>query len=241
MAASSRQQAAPDERAGRSGSPWSPLRHPVFRWLWIATVASNVGTWLQGVGAAWLMTSLTPSTAMVALVQAATSLPMFLLSLPAGALADVARPPAPAADHARPGCWRRPPASACSPSPASPPLAAARLHLPARPRRGAERAGVAGDHPRAGAARGAAGRRRAGQRRLQSRPRRRSGARRPAGGRRRARRHLPAQRRLLPRRHRRPLPLAARRSEPAVLPASASSAPCARGCATSATRRRCGR
>ena len=61
----------------------------MFRSLWIATVASNIGTWLQSVGAAWLMTSLSPSAAMVALVQAATSLPMFLLSLPAGALADV--------------------------------------------------------------------------------------------------------------------------------------------------------
>lgn len=70
-------------------SPWSPLRHPTFRALWIATLASNVGTWLQSVGAAWLMTSLTASSTMVALVQAATSLPMFLLSLPAGALADV--------------------------------------------------------------------------------------------------------------------------------------------------------
>jgi MFS family permease len=61
----------------------------MFRSLWIATLASNVGTWFQSVGAAWLMTSLTSSAAMVALVQAATSLPMFLLSLPAGALADV--------------------------------------------------------------------------------------------------------------------------------------------------------
>lgn len=52
-------------------------------------LASNVGTWLQSVGSAWLMTSLTPSPVMVALVQAATSLPMFLFSLPAGALADV--------------------------------------------------------------------------------------------------------------------------------------------------------
>lgn len=52
-------------------------------------LASNVGTWLQSVGSSWLMTSLTPSPVMVALVQAATSLPMFLFSLPAGALADV--------------------------------------------------------------------------------------------------------------------------------------------------------
>jgi MFS family permease len=61
----------------------------VFRWLWIASVASNIGTWFQNVGASWMMTTLTPSPALVALVQAATSLPMFLLSLPAGAVADV--------------------------------------------------------------------------------------------------------------------------------------------------------
>ncbi|HKI02183.1 MAG TPA: MFS transporter [Thermoanaerobaculia bacterium] len=70
-------------------STWSPLRHTIFRWLWIASVASNIGTWFQNVGASWLMTSLTPSPTLVALVQAATSLPMFLLSLPAGAIADV--------------------------------------------------------------------------------------------------------------------------------------------------------
>lgn len=68
---------------------WRALRHPVFRALWIASVASNLGTWLQSVGAAWLMTTLDASATMVALVQAVTSLPMFLLSLPAGALADV--------------------------------------------------------------------------------------------------------------------------------------------------------
>ena len=72
-----------------TSSTWSPLRHTIFRWLWIASVASNIGTWFQNVGASWLMTSLTPSPTLVALVQAATSLPMFLLSLPAGAVADV--------------------------------------------------------------------------------------------------------------------------------------------------------
>jgi MFS family permease len=61
----------------------------VFRAIWLATVVSNLGTWIQNVGAAWLMTSLSPSALMVALIQTATSLPMFLLSLPAGALADV--------------------------------------------------------------------------------------------------------------------------------------------------------
>src|SRR5215813_6238848 len=79
----------PPERQ-RSGSAWSPLRQSLFRALWIATVVSNIGTWMQNVGAAWLMTALTPSPVLVALVQAATSLPVFLVGLPAGALADVA-------------------------------------------------------------------------------------------------------------------------------------------------------
>ena len=68
---------------------WGPLRHPVFRALWIASVAANVGTWMQNVGAAWLMTSLTPSPTLVALVQTATSLPFLVAALPAGALADI--------------------------------------------------------------------------------------------------------------------------------------------------------
>jgi MFS family permease len=70
-------------------SAWTPLRRPVFRALWIASVFSNVGTWMQDVGGAWLMTLLAPSPIMVALMQTATTLPIFLLSLPAGALADV--------------------------------------------------------------------------------------------------------------------------------------------------------
>jgi MFS family permease len=65
------------------------LQHPVFRALWLATLVSNIGTFMQSVGAAWLMTSLSTSPAMVALVQAASIFPMFLLSLPAGALADI--------------------------------------------------------------------------------------------------------------------------------------------------------
>jgi MFS family permease len=70
-------------------SAWNPLREPLFRAIWIASVASNIGTWMQNVGAAWLMTSLAPSPTMVALVQAATSLPVFLIGLPAGAIADL--------------------------------------------------------------------------------------------------------------------------------------------------------
>jgi MFS family permease len=67
----------------------SPLRLPVFRSLWIATLVSNIGTWMHDIGAGWLMTSLSPSALMVALVQTAISLPVFLLALPAGALADI--------------------------------------------------------------------------------------------------------------------------------------------------------
>ena len=70
-------------------SAYAPLRQPVFRALWLASLVSNLGTWLQNVGAGWLMTGLTPSPLMAALVQAATTLPVFLLALPAGAHADV--------------------------------------------------------------------------------------------------------------------------------------------------------
>jgi MFS family permease len=72
-----------------SRSPWSPFAYAVFRSLWLATLVSNIGTFMQSVGAAWLMTSLSTSAVMVALVQAVGILPMFLLSLPAGALADI--------------------------------------------------------------------------------------------------------------------------------------------------------
>ncbi len=76
-----------DPRA--TASAWSPLRHTLFRNLWIATVVSNVGTWMQDVGAGWLMTSLSSSPSMVALVEAADGIPLMLLALPAGALADI--------------------------------------------------------------------------------------------------------------------------------------------------------
>jgi MFS family permease len=70
-------------------SSWSPLAQPIFRALWIATVVSNIGTWMQDVGESWLMVSLTTSPILVALVETAGSLPILLLALPAGALADV--------------------------------------------------------------------------------------------------------------------------------------------------------
>src|SRR4029078_13732277 len=70
-------------------SPCRPLPDKLFRGLWLATLVSNVGTWRQDVGAGWLMTSLTSSPALVALVEAADSIPVMLLALPAGALADI--------------------------------------------------------------------------------------------------------------------------------------------------------
>lgn len=70
-------------------SAWAPLRWPIFRALWIASVASYVGTWMQEVGAAWLMATLTASPLVISLVQSATTLPVVLLALVAGALADV--------------------------------------------------------------------------------------------------------------------------------------------------------
>src|SRR3954470_12849570 len=70
-------------------SAWAPLHQPLFRSLWIASLVSNVGTWMHDVGAGWLMTSLSPSPAFVALIQTSASLPIFLLALPSGALADV--------------------------------------------------------------------------------------------------------------------------------------------------------
>ena len=65
------------------------MRRPTFRIMWLAAVTSNIGTWMHGVGAGWFMTSLSPTPLMVALVQAAATLPAVFLALPAGALADI--------------------------------------------------------------------------------------------------------------------------------------------------------
>src|SRR5437899_9306427 len=70
-------------------SAWAPMHEPLFRSLWIAAVISYTGTWMQNVGAGWLMTQLTMSPLMVGLVQAAMTVPVFLVILPAGALADL--------------------------------------------------------------------------------------------------------------------------------------------------------
>lgn len=66
-----------------------PLRHAVFRSLWTANLITALGTWMQGTGAGWLMTSLSSDALTVSLVQVAIIVPTFMLALPAGALADI--------------------------------------------------------------------------------------------------------------------------------------------------------
>jgi MFS family permease len=70
-------------------SPLAPLAEPLFRSLWIAAVISYTGSWMQNIATGWLMTSLTQSPMWVSLVQVALSLPVLLIVLPAGALADL--------------------------------------------------------------------------------------------------------------------------------------------------------
>ena len=78
--------------AGRSTpsiSTWAPLRSPVYRSLWIAQLVSNLGTWMQTVGAQWMLVDDPRAAVLVPLVQTATTLPVMLLALPSGVLADL--------------------------------------------------------------------------------------------------------------------------------------------------------
>ncbi|WP_288638564.1 MFS transporter [uncultured Comamonas sp.] len=83
----------PDVRSTAPAPPppstWTPLRTPTFRLLWSVTLVANICMWMNDVAAAWMMTSLTTSPVLVALVQTASTLPVFLLGLPSGALADI--------------------------------------------------------------------------------------------------------------------------------------------------------
>ena len=81
-------QASPPTSVATS-SPWSPFRHTNFAVLWTATVIANIGTWMYNAASGWLMTSLNPDPFVVSMVQVATTLPMFLFAVPAGALADI--------------------------------------------------------------------------------------------------------------------------------------------------------
>ena len=85
------QTADPGRAAGlqaEDSSALAPLRQRVFRWLWLALLISWIGTWMQTVGAQWLLVDEPNAAALVSLVQAAGTLPMMLLALPGGVLAD---------------------------------------------------------------------------------------------------------------------------------------------------------
>jgi MFS family permease len=75
--------------AAVSTGPWHPLRNTTFRNLLASNLVSDIGTFMQSVGAAWLMTSLTKSPLYIALIQTATALPFFLLALPSGSIGDI--------------------------------------------------------------------------------------------------------------------------------------------------------
>ncbi|HEY3867854.1 MAG TPA: MFS transporter [Actinocrinis sp.] len=91
--------------------PWAPMRDRVFRSLWFAQLGSNVGTWMQTVGAQWLLVERAHAATLVALVQTASLLPVMLLSLPAGGSRTCST--GASCCSARRPRWRRPPA--CSP------------------------------------------------------------------------------------------------------------------------------
>ena len=88
----------PDPKAFEAGSrkvgnvprsAFAAFRYKPYTVIWIASVVSNIGTWMYSAASGWLMTNLNPDPIMVSLVQAASTLPMFLLALPAGALTDI--------------------------------------------------------------------------------------------------------------------------------------------------------
>ena len=80
-----------DTNALQTSTPgaWAPLKLPMFRVFWLASLGSNIGTWINGTASGWVMTDLSSSPVMVSLVQAAASLPLVLFALGAGAFADI--------------------------------------------------------------------------------------------------------------------------------------------------------
>jgi MFS family permease len=78
-----------EARARVPRSPWAAFHHTPYTVIWIVSVVSNIGTWMYSASSGWLMTNLNADPLMVSLVQAVSTLPMFLFALPAGALADI--------------------------------------------------------------------------------------------------------------------------------------------------------
>ena len=81
--------ADPPSPLGADASAWAPFRHKVFLIVWVATVVSNIGTWMYNLASGWLMMGLDADPFIVSMVQVANTLPLFLFALPAGALVDV--------------------------------------------------------------------------------------------------------------------------------------------------------
>lgn len=88
MAASDTPDSLPPAPTPAPARALDPLRSPTFRNIWIANMVSNIGAWMQGVGAGWEMTHLAPSPLFVALISTASTLPVFFFAYPAGVLAD---------------------------------------------------------------------------------------------------------------------------------------------------------
>ena len=80
--------ATPEVTSRLESSPWAPLRQRTFAWLWVGVLISGMGTWMQTLGAQWLLVDAPNAAAVVALVQVANTLPVMLLAMPAGVLAD---------------------------------------------------------------------------------------------------------------------------------------------------------
>ena len=93
-------------------SGWAALRRPVFRNLWMAAIVSNVGGWMQDTAGAWLMTALTTSPLLIALMQTAASLPPLFLALPRRRPPPTFSTGAACCSSGKRGCW---PASPSSP------------------------------------------------------------------------------------------------------------------------------
>jgi predicted MFS family arabinose efflux permease len=81
--------ADPPSPLGAGAAAWAPFRHKVFLIIWVATVVSNIGTWMYNLASGWLMMGLDADPFIVSMVQVANTLPLFLFAIPAGALVDV--------------------------------------------------------------------------------------------------------------------------------------------------------
>ena len=228
----------PQPSAFAADSITAPLRHSIFRRIWLASLLSNLGILIQSVGAAWAMTQMTSSADKVALVQTALMLPVMLISMPAGAIADM---------HDRRIVALISLAIALTGATALTVLAWLNLVTPksvacavlrGRQRHGAVRPGLAVIGQRAGAGGNAARRRRAQRHQLQHRAQLWPGDRRHRGGVGRRGGGLRRERRALSSAIGRLVPVESRQRAVAAAARAAQPRHGLRACATSTIRRR---